>query len=164
MVVIVAGVSGVGKTTIGRRVAERLGFEFAEGDEFHPPANVAKMRSGVPLGDNDRRPWLEALRRSIDGWLAEGRNVVVTCSALKRSYREILGVGRPQVVLVYLSATPRLVRERLKRRRDHFMPADLLDSQFEALEPPALDEGAVMVDVSGDPDAVSERIATALSI
>jgi gluconokinase len=163
MVVIVAGVSGAGKTTIGRRVAEQLGFTFVEGDDDHPPANVAKMRSGVPLTDADRRPWLEALRKSIDGWIAAGRNVVLTCSALKRAYREILGVERPEVILVYLAGAPDLIHERMEHRRGHFMPPDLLRSQFEALEPPGEDEGAIVMEVSGEPEVVSERIVRALA-
>jgi gluconokinase len=155
MVIVLMGVSGSGKTTVGTRLAKALGAEFAEGDAYHPPANVEKMRSGIPLDDSDRWPWLEILRAEIDRWLAAGKTVVVACSALKQAYRDVLAKGRPGVRFVHLEGDQALIRERLARRRGHYMPATLLDSQFAALEPPS---DAITLDVAGTPDAIAATI------
>ena len=136
MVVVLMGVSGSGKTSVGVPLAAALGGEFVEGDDYHPPANVAKMRQGIPLDDADRRPWLETLAAEIGRWLAAGRTVVLACSALKRSYRAILRGGRPEVRFVHLKGDPALIRARLAQRRGHYMPASLLDSQLATLEEP----------------------------
>jgi gluconokinase len=158
-VVVVMGVSGAGKSTVAALLAERLGWDFAEGDRFHPAANVAKMAAGEPLSDADRRPWLAAIARWIDGELVAGRRGVVTCSALKRSYRDQL--RRPGVLFVYLEVPPAELARRLARRAGHFMPPSLLDSQLETLEPPGPDEDAVTIN-AGDPAKELARIIAAL--
>ncbi|SOD62389.1 gluconate kinase, SKI family [Streptomyces zhaozhouensis] len=161
--VVVMGVSGVGKTTVARPLAERLGVPFAEADEFHSPENIAKMSAGTPLTDEDRRPWLE----SIGDWLRERRRTgeggVVTCSALKRSYRDLLRAGAEgEVFFLHLSGSPELVGERMARRTDHFMPPSLLRSQLATLEPLGPDEHGVVLDVSPGADRLVEEAARAV--
>ena len=158
MVIIVMGVSGAGKTTVGRLLAAALGAEFVEGDRFHAPANVAKMRRGVALDDADRRPWLAAMAREIARWSGEGRAVVLACSALKRRYRAILRQGGGKVRLVYLKGPAALIGARLERRAGHYMPASLLASQLASLEEPAGREAVVTVDISGAPDTIVAAI------
>ncbi|HEV3168939.1 MAG TPA: gluconokinase [Actinocrinis sp.] len=152
-VLLVTGVSGSGKTTVGSLLAGQLGWTYAEADAFHPPANIAKMHAGHPLTDADRVPWLDAIGAWIDKTTAEGRPAVVTCSALKRSYRERLRAGRPNVTVIYLDADPDTVRTRLAAREGHFFPAELLASQFRDLEPPApqehIEHVRVGLDVTG---------------
>jgi gluconokinase len=159
MVIVLMGVSGSGKTTVGEKLAAALGAEFAEGDAYHPPANVEKMRSGHPLDDADRWPWLERLSAEIGRWLDTGRDVVLACSALKQRYRDILKRGRPGVRFVYLRGSEELIRARLKRRRGHYMPASLLASQFAALEEP---KDAITVDIDCPADESVARILAAL--
>lgn len=154
-VVVVMGVSGSGKTTVGKLIAARMGAAFEEGDDYHPPENVLKMRAGTPLDDTDRAPWLDRLSHEIEGWLAAGQKSVLACSALKESYREKLGGGRAGVVFVFLRGSPAVVGARLQTRRGHYMPAGLLDSQFEALEEP---KDALVADVAGTPEAIAEGI------
>lgn len=137
MIVLVSGVAGSGKTTVGAALAERLGWDFIEGDALHPPANVARMGRGEPLRDVDREPWLAALRREIEARLPEGIPAVVATSALKRRYREQLLADDPRVLLAFLDISPELARRRLVGRGGHFFSADLVDSQFAALEPPS---------------------------
>ena len=144
MIVLVMGVAGVGKTTIGAALARELGWRFIDADDYHPPQNVAKMKAGIPLEDADRWPWLAHLNRV----LKEEDNAVLACSALKQSYRERLSQGIASFAVVYLHGTPGLIRERLKARSHRYMPATLLDSQLAALEPPA---HAIAVDVAGEP-------------
>ncbi len=150
-VVVVMGVSGSGKTTVAAMLAGALHCPFLEGDELHPPANVEKMRSGTPLSDADRLPWLRKIAERIDGWRDRQESGVVTCSALKRTYRDILIGDRPGVRLVYLKGSRDLIQRRMAARHEHFMPVALLDSQFATLEEPALDEQAVVVSVDGQP-------------
>lgn len=145
------GVSGSGKTTVAAMLAGALHCPFLEGDELHPPANVEKMRSGTPLGDADRLPWLRKIAERIDGWRDRRESGVVTCSALKRAYRDILIGDRRDVRLVYLKGSRDLIQRRMAARHEHFMPVALLDSQFATLEEPAPDEDAIVVDVGGQP-------------
>jgi gluconokinase len=160
MVVVLMGVSGSGKTEDGTRLAEALGGTFVEGDDYHPPANVAKMRSGVPLDDADRQPWLETLSREIGTWLDAGKTVVLACSALKQRYRDILKAGRPGVRFVHLKGDKALIRKRLDKRRGHYMPASLLDSQFAALEEAG---DVITVGIDAPPDAIVADIRRALA-
>jgi gluconokinase len=161
--VVVMGVSGTGKTTVAVELADRLGWTFVEGDSLHPPANVAKMSAGIPLDDDDRRPWLEALARLQASHHADGVATVLTCSALKRAYRDVLRSGLPtgSLFFVHLSAPFDVLRDRMEAR-EHFMPASLLQSQFDALEPLGADEQGVVVDVSQPVDAVVLAALTAV--
>ncbi len=161
-VLVVMGVSGSGKTTIAQELDRRLGWPFQEGDDLHPPANVAKMHAGRPLTDEDRWPWLAAIAAWIDARLAAGEPGIVTCSALKRAYRDRLGGNRQGVRLVFLHADPALLRERLAKRTGHFMPASLLDSQLATLEPPGADEDPLTVDLGPTPGEVAEAIVMQL--
>jgi gluconokinase len=160
-VVVVMGVSGTGKTTIGPLLAARLGVPYAEGDDFHPQANIAKMSAGVPLGDADRWPWLDA----IGAWAHDraGLGGVVSCSALKRSYRDRLRDAAPDVVFVHLSGDRALIEDRMSHRQGHFMPTTLLDSQFATLQPLGADEAGVTVGVTGSPEEITERASAALA-
>ncbi len=151
---VVMGTSGVGKTTVAKGLAAALGWRFAEGDDFHPPANVAKMKGGTPLTDADRRPWLEAIRDWMSGRATEGESTVATCSALKRAYRDTLRGADADVRFVFLTADPTLIAERIAERRGHYMPASLLASQLADLEPLAADEPGVTVSVDAAPNAV----------
>jgi gluconokinase len=159
-VVVVMGVAGTGKTTIGPLLAARLGVPYAEGDGFHPQANIDRMTAGVPLTDDDRRPWLDA----IGGWAhaRAGLGGVVSCSALKRSYRDRLRAAAPGLVFVHLTGDRRLIEDRMANRRGHFMPTALLDSQFATLQPLQADEAGIAVDVSGSPEEIAERATRAL--
>lgn len=152
------GVSGSGKTTIGRDLAARLGWEFLEGDALHPPANVTKMAAGTALEDADRWPWLRAIAACIGAWRARGASGVVACSALKRSYRDILIGARPDVRLIYLQGSRDVIAARLAARQGHFMPPALLDSQFRTLEEPGADENPIAVSIGGPPDAIVAQI------
>ena len=156
--VVVMGVSGSGKTTVGELIAQRIGVPFVDGDALHPAANVEKMRAGHPLTDEDRWPWLDA----IGARLAEGP-VVMACSALRRAYRDRLRSEAPGLRLVYLAGSPGILRNRMEHRHGHFMPPRLLESQFETLEVPDADEHAIVVDVAVPPDAVASQAARALS-
>lgn len=157
-ILVVMGVSGSGKTTIAKGLADALGWSLLEGDTFHPPANVAKMAAGTPLTDADRWPWLHAIAAAIDANRARGTNAVVACSALRRAYRDILIGERPDVRLVYLHGTRALIAERMRARHGHFMPPALLDSQFQTLEEPGPDEHPITVDVGGTPDDIVHAI------
>jgi gluconokinase len=162
MIVVLMGVSGVGKTTVGERLAGELGWTFVEADEFHPPDNVEKMRGGTPLTDDDRRPWLRALRGRIGEACGRGENIVLACSALKADYREYLEKGCPtNVRYVYLRGSAELVRRRLEGRKGHFMNPVLLESQFETLEPP---EGDIQVDAAPPPEEIAAEIRRRLGL
>ena len=156
-VLVVMGVSGSGKSSVGSRLAQRLGWDLAEGDDFHPAANVAKMAAGQPLTDADREPWLAAVAAWIDAELQAGRRGVITCSALKRSYRDRL--RRADVRFVYLRVARAELERRLANRPGHFMPASLLDSQLAALEPPGADEAALTVDANDVEQSVESVVA-----
>lgn len=155
MIVIVMGVSGAGKSLIGQALARALGWRFYEGDDYHPEANREKLARGTELGDEDRAPWLRALRREIEGALARGENAVVVSSALKARYRQVLVVDPARVKIVYLKGSKELIRKRLEARRGHFMDPKLLDSQFETLEEP---RDAIVVDVTPSPEEIVEEI------
>jgi gluconokinase len=145
MILIVAGVSGSGKSTVGELVAARLHWPFADADTFHPAANVAKMHAGIPLTDEDRWPWLLVMAAWMDEYIARGESAVVTCSALKRSYRDLLLDGRPNARMAFLSVAEGEIDRRLGRREHHFFPEQLAGSQFDLLEPPEPDERSVTV-------------------
>ena len=162
-VLVVMGVSGSGKTTVATLLAERLGWPFAEGDDFHPPANVAKMHGGTPLTDADRLPWLQAIAGWIDSRRAAGSGGIVSCSALKRAYRNILVGERRDVRLVYVRGSQALIGARIAARQDHFMPASLLQSQFDTLEEPAADERPIIADAALTPAAMVEQVLAGLT-
>ncbi len=152
--VVVMGVSGSGKSTVGAALAQRLRVPFADADDFHPPANIAKMTAGHPLNDDDRRPWLESIGR----WLADHPGGgVMSCSALKRAYRDQLREHCPDVEFLHLSGTPEVIGRRQASRPGHFMPASLLASQFETLEPLAADENGVVIDVDQNIDSIVDQ-------
>jgi gluconokinase len=159
-VLLLMGVSGCGKTTTGQRLAKRLNWTFRDGDSFHPDANVAKMSAGLPLTDEDRWPWLDAIGAWIDDAHLQDTPVIVTCSALKRVYRMRLLQNRPDMRLIYLKGSKSLIADRMSRRRNHFMPPTLLDSQFATLEEPRGAERAIVVNVAMPPNRVLERILT----
>ena len=163
VILVVMGVSGSGKSTIGKPLAERLGWDFEEGDDLHPEANIAKMARGEPLDDADRAPWLAAIRAWIDAEVGKGRSGVIACSALKRAYRDRLRQGRPEVRLVYLQGDEATIRTRVEHREGHFMPPSLLDSQFQTLEPPGPDEHPIVVDIREPIPAQLDEIVSALS-
>ncbi len=163
-VVVVMGVSGSGKTTIAALLAGRLHWEFAEADSFHPVANVEKMRSGIPLTDEDRRPWLHAIAAWIDSVRAAGQHGVITCSALKRSYRDIIIDGRDDVRLVYLKGEYDLIAHRMVARHGHYMPVTLLQSQFDTLEEPGPDEKPIVVSIEASPRDIVARIIAELGL
>ncbi|MEU9130922.1 gluconokinase [Kitasatospora sp. NPDC048540] len=164
-VLVVLGVAGCGKSTVGALLAERLGWAFEDADDLHAPQARAKMAAGHPLTDEDRRPWLLAVAHWADERIAAGESAVVACSALRRSYRDLLREGRPQVRMVYLKADRALVAERLTERHGHFFPARLMDSQFAELEEPGPGEDVVVVPVGAGPDDSAARTAdTALAL
>jgi len=161
MVIVLMGVAGSGKTTIGEKLAAALGWSFRDADDFHPPANVAKMSAGTPLTDADRAPWLAAIRAHIDACLARGEGSVVTCSALKERYRAVLLADPARVKLVFLTGSPALLAERIGGRKGHFMKPEMLRSQLDALETP---RDALTVDITPPPDAIVAHIRHALSL
>ena len=161
MIVILMGVAGSGKTTVGRLLARELAWRFYEGDDFHPRANIDKMQQGTPLTDNDRWPWLQALKEVIDACLAQGTNAVMACSALKQTYQDYLMHGRDEVKLVYLKGSYDLLSQRLAQRQGHFMPKELLASQFATLEEP---QQGLIVDVAKAPEALVAVIRQALQV
>ena len=159
---IVMGVSGSGKSTIAEGLAKRLGWTFEDGDRFHPPSNVAKMSAGHPLTDEDRWPWLQAIADEINRVCRASGHVVIACSALKRVYRNLLVHGRSDVRIVFLNGTQALIADRLARRKGHFMPPGLLDSQLKTLEPPAADENPVTVSIDASVEAIVEDVVRRL--
>jgi gluconokinase len=169
MVIVVTGPSGSGKSTVGKLLADALGWPFYEGDQFHPPENIERMKSGRPLGDAERAPWLSALARLIARHLAEGSSAVLACSALKRAYRAALLAEAPPeqrhgVRFVYLRADPRVLAERVPHRQGHFFPASLLNSQLADLEEPVAGEEVLVVDATLPPSEIVARIIEALGL
>lgn len=162
VLLVVMGVSGCGKSSVGQRVADHLGWTFLEGDTLHPAANVAKMHNGVPLDDSDRRPWLDAIGQWLDARQAAGESAVVACSALKRRYRDRLCRDRPGVCFAWLKVSRAELEHRLQQRHGHFMPTSLLDSQLATLEPPAADEPAITIDADGGIDTTMQATLAAL--
>ncbi|KJH71027.1 gluconokinase [Aliterella atlantica] len=161
MIVIVMGVSGSGKTTIGKQLAASLQWEFRDADTFHSPENVEKMRRGIPLSETDRLPWLKSLQTAIAEWLQADKNVVLACSALKQSYRQYLMLDSDRVKLVYLKGSYQLIYKRLQMRQNHYMSAELLNSQFDLLEEPA---DAISVDISAPTQVILQTIESALKL
>jgi carbohydrate kinase (thermoresistant glucokinase family) len=163
-IIIVMGVSGCGKSTVAERLARRLDWQFAEADSFHPAANVEKMRSGIPLTDTDRGPWLDAIAAWTDAMRSRGHRAVVTCSALKRSYRQRLAGAHHDVRFVYLQGSYELIAERLAVRRHEYMPPSLLRSQFEALEEPGEEEHPLVISIEPPADAIVASIVQRLGL
>jgi carbohydrate kinase (thermoresistant glucokinase family) len=161
---LLMGVSGSGKTAVGRPLAARLGLVFLDADDLHPPANVAKMRAGTPLTDADRDPWLQAVAAELERATTATRGIIIACSALKRAYRDRLRAAAPSLRVIHLTARSDVIRRRLDARTGHFMPATLLDSQFATLEPPGPDERPIVVDVTPPVDAVVDEIVAALGV
>ncbi len=160
MIVIVMGVVGAGKTTVGSLLASQLDWEFADADDFHPKSNVEKIRQGIPLTDQDRQPWLDHLREAIDRWIAESKNVVLACSALKRAYRSKLSAG-PQVRFVHLKGSAELIAERLRSRHGHFAGESILVSQLADLEEP---EHAITIEIAETPERMVDKIRKELQL
>jgi len=164
VILVIMGVSAVGKTTVAQGLVDRLGWAFEEGDDLHPPENVAKMHSGQPLNDADRLPWLRRIGAWIDECLAAGRSGVVTCSALRRAYRDLLAEGRPAVRFVFLHGDHALLADRIAHRKGHFMPPGLLDSQFATLEPPGPDEHPISIEVGPPASELVQQVIDQLGI
>jgi len=161
MILVLIGPMGCGKTTIGILLAKKLQWDFEDGDDFHPPDNVKKMKSGVPLDDADRLPWLIILRNRIQDALTEERNLILACSALKIKYRDILGIDQQSILSVYLKGSRELLQERINLRTHRYMNKKLLDSQLDALEEPA---GGIIIDISPDPEHIVDTIINQLQV
>ena len=159
MIIVVMGISASGKSTLGSALAKSLGWVFLEGDDYHSRANIEKMRSGTPLNDEDRLPWLRSINQALGRLDKDGRNAVLACSALKRNYREILAQDIKQMRYVYLYGNPQLVRERITNRKGHFMPPELIDSQIAAMEPP---QNAIRVNIEQPVETQAELVLQAL--
>jgi gluconokinase/6-phosphogluconolactonase len=159
---VIMGVTGSGKSTIGEALARRLGWRYEDGDSFHPAANVAKMSSGQPLTDQDRWPWLKAIAAEIERCRQAGEHIIIACSALKKAYRDILVHGRDDIRMVYLCGSKGLVADRLGHRKGHFMPPGLLDSQFATLEPPSPEERPITVSIDAPVETIVDQVVQQL--
>ena len=164
MIIVLMGVSGCGKTTVGVDLAAHLGWEYQEGDALHPPENILKMSAGTPLKDDDRKPWIAKVSDWIDSYCMAGRDGVISCSALRKSYRQMIIGNHNDVHLVYLSGTRELLSRRLAERKDHFMPPDLLESQLEILEEPSAAEHAIVVTIDRTPNDLVRVICDGLGL
>jgi carbohydrate kinase (thermoresistant glucokinase family) len=164
MVLVVMGVSGSGKTTVAEILATRLGWPFQEGDALHPQSNIEKMRSGQPLDDADRSLWIERVAEWVEARLDAGENGIITCSALKRSYRDVIDRRGSGIVFVYLAGSEATIAPRVAARQAHFMPPSLLDSQFADLEEPAADEPHIRVDIGPPPNVIADRVLRELGL
>lgn len=164
MVLVLTGVSGSGKTAVATILNRRLGWLFVDGDELHPRANLEKMKAGRPLSDDDRAPWLGAICSWVGARLDAGENGLITCSALKRKYRDLINARGDGVVFIFLAGSKETIAPRLAARRGHFMPAALLESQFDDLEPPAPDEPALTFDIHAAPETITQRIVDRLEL
>lgn len=160
--IIVMGVSGAGKSTVGALLAGRLGWPFEDGDSFHPPGNVEKMRAGTPLTDEDRWPWLRAIAARIAAARGQGAGVVIACSALRRAYRDVLRDGKADIRFLHLTGEPALIMARQAARQGHYMPASLVASQFATLEPPETEADVIDLDVEAEPSVIVQRAIAAL--
>ncbi len=163
-VYVVMGITGSGKSTVGATLAHTLGVDFVEGDDYHPPENVRRMASGIPLTDNDRADWLRALATRIREAKDAGTGLVLTCSALKRSYRDVLRAGAPELRFVFLEGSRAVIAERLAERREHFMPASQPDSQLATLEAPSFDEHALVCDIRESPQKIVDDLVARASV
>jgi gluconokinase len=163
-ILVIMGPPGTGKTTLGQALAARLGWPFADGDDLHPAANIAKLTSGTPLNDEDRAPWLAAIGALMDTWATAGSGGVVTCSALKKRYRDGLRAGRAQMRLIYLEGDPETLRARVSARAGHFMPPELLADQLRVLEPPGVDEAPIVIEAEMQTAAQVETAIAALRL
>ncbi|WP_217909478.1 gluconokinase [Desulfosediminicola flagellatus] len=157
---MLTGPMGCGKTTIGKLLANRLGWRFADGDDFHPPANIAKMKAGLPLGDEDRYPWLHILHAAIEKAVSDNDNLILACSALKQEYRKLLGINQQSVISVYLQGSPELLRERIETRTHLYMDKGLLESQLNTLEEPT---SGLIVSIADSPEAIVDSIIYSIS-
>lgn len=161
MVIVLTGPMGCGKTTIGKLLANRLGWRFADGDDFHPPANIAKMKTGLPLGDEDRYPWLHILHTAIEKAVSDNDNLILACSALKQEYRKLLGINQQSVISVYLQGSPELLRERIEARTHLYMDKSLLESQLNTLEEP---QSGLIVSIADSPEVIVDSIISRISV
>ncbi|MGB3207209.1 MAG: gluconokinase [Crinalium sp.] len=163
MIIIVMGVTGSGKTTIGKQLAALLNWDFYDADSFHSPANIKKMNQGIPLSDADRIPWLLSMQQAIDSWLQKEKNIVLACSGLKAIYRQILARDSQSVRIIYLKGSFELINQRLSNRQNHFMNQELLQSQFDTLEEPTPEE-SIWIDISQPPADLAQQIIDKLQI
>lgn len=159
IVLVLMGPMGCGKTTIGKALSEKTGWPFYDGDDFHPPSNIEKMRQGIPLNDDDRKPWLQTLRSKISRWKQESPVALLACSALKATYRELLGIDQDRVISIYLKGSLSLLKERIAGRNHQYMPDELLQSQLDTLEEPS---DGIVIDIDQSPDTIVNKLISTI--